>query len=93
MWLWKLRRLNGPRFTWPLLMFAQAIPEKLMEHMGRIYIGRPLKTKTRRELLASIRPAFWRYLRPDTGDTPDETSSISTLHPPPAGSELLPVVS
>ena len=91
MWIWKLRRMNGPRFTWPLLMFAQALPETLMERMGKIYIGRPLKTKTRRELLAGIRPAFWRYLRPDTGDTPDDKSSTSMPHSP-AGSGVLPVV-
>jgi hypothetical protein len=92
MWLWKLRRINGPRFTWPLLMFAQALPEKLMERMGKIYIGRPLKTKTRRELLSGIRPSFWRYLRADTGDMPDARSSASTSVPPSADSDVLPVL-
>jgi hypothetical protein len=25
LWAWKLRTLNGPRFTWPLLMSACAL--------------------------------------------------------------------
>jgi radical SAM superfamily enzyme YgiQ (UPF0313 family) len=70
-WLWKLRRLNGPNFTWPLLMFASAVPEKLMAKMGKIYLGRPLKIKSRRELLSTIKPHQWKYLRADNGDLPD----------------------
>jgi radical SAM superfamily enzyme YgiQ (UPF0313 family) len=69
-WLWKLRKMNGRNFTWPLLMFASALPEKLMEKMGKIYIGKPIKGKTRKELLASIRPNQWQYLREDNGDMP-----------------------
>jgi radical SAM superfamily enzyme YgiQ (UPF0313 family) len=69
-WLWKLRKINGRNFTWPLLMFASALPEKLMEKMGKIYIGKPIKGKTRKELLASIRPNQWQYLREDNGDMP-----------------------
>jgi len=34
-------------------------------------VGRPLKIKTRRELLATVRPSQWRYLRKDTGDVPE----------------------
>ncbi len=71
LWLYRLRRLNGPNFTWPLLMFASALPEKWMERMGKIYLGKPLKTKTRKELLASVRPNFWQYFRPDNGDLPE----------------------
>jgi hypothetical protein len=70
-WAAKLRRLNGPHFTWPLLMFASALPESLMARMGKIYHGQPLRTKTRRELLATIRPSQLRYLREDNGDLPD----------------------
>ncbi|MCI0335962.1 MAG: B12-binding domain-containing radical SAM protein [Acidobacteria bacterium] len=70
-WLWKLRKLNGPNFTWPLLMFASAVPEKLMEKMGKIYVGKPIKTKTRKELLATVRPNQLQYLREDCGDLPD----------------------
>lgn len=71
LWLFKLRRLNGPRFTWPLLMFASAFPERLMERMGKVYVGRPLEVKDRKELLATIRPQHWKYLHADNGDLPD----------------------
>lgn len=98
LWLLKLRKANGRNFTWPLLMFAQALPEKTMERMGKIYRGRPLKTKSRRELLATIRPSYWKYLRADAGDLPAEYTPPEPLpgeaHArgnPPAAS--LPIVS
>jgi len=70
-WLLKLRRTNGPNFTWPLLMFAGALPEKLLARLGKIYIGKPLKTKTRRELIASVKPHYWQFFRADNGDLPE----------------------
>lgn len=70
-WLLKLRKTNGPNFTWPLLMFASALPEWLMEKMGKIYRGRPMKIKTRAELLATIKPQHWKHLRADNGDLPE----------------------
>jgi hypothetical protein len=70
-WLWKLRKTNGPNFTWPLLLFAGALPEGLMARLGKIYRGRPLAVKSRKELLAAIKPQHWRYLREDNGDLPD----------------------
>ncbi len=76
MWLLKLRRSNGPNFTWPLVMFSSALPERLLERMGKIYIGKPLKTKTRKELIASLRHNYLQYLRPDNGDLPES-------YPPP----------
>jgi hypothetical protein len=71
MWLYKLRKINGPNFTYPLLMFSGAISEKRLEKMGKIYIGKPLKTKTRKELLATLKPKMRKYLRLDTGDMPE----------------------
>lgn len=71
LWAWKLRKINGPNFTWPLFMFASALPEEKMAGMGKIYLGQPLKTKTRKELLATIRPNQWQYLSEDCGDLPD----------------------
>jgi radical SAM superfamily enzyme YgiQ (UPF0313 family) len=74
MWAARLRKLNGPGFTWPLFMFANALPEALMAKMGKIYLGQPLHIKTRRELLATVRPGMRQYLRPDTGDMPEMPS-------------------
>jgi hypothetical protein len=71
MWLTKLRRTNGRNFTWPLFMFSSLMPEEWMEKMGKIYIGQPLRTKSRKELLETIRPNYWKYLREDCGDLPD----------------------
>lgn len=70
LWLFRLRKLNGPKFTWPLLLFSGVIPEKLMARMGKIYLGKPLPIKSRKELLETIRPNFRKYLRADTGDLP-----------------------
>lgn len=77
LWLYKLRKINGPDFTWPLLLFAGILPEKVMHKMGKIYMGKPLKTKSRKELIASVRPHYWQYFRADNGDLPDGYS------PPP----------
>jgi hypothetical protein len=38
LWAYKLRKLNGPGFTWPLFMFANALPERLMA-LGKIHVG------------------------------------------------------
>jgi hypothetical protein len=81
LWAWKLRKLNGPGFTWPMFMFANALPEKLMAKMGKIHLGRPLKIKTRRELLATVKPHQHQFLRPDTGDMP-EAPAADKLPPP-----------
>jgi hypothetical protein len=80
MWAWKLRKLNGPGFTWPMFMFASALPERLMAGMGKIYVGQPMVIKSRKELLATIKPHQYQFLRPDTGDMPE----------PPAASRLPP---
>jgi hypothetical protein len=86
MWAWKLRKMNGPGFTWPLFMFANALPESVMARMGKIYVGKPLHVKTRKELLASVKPSMRQHLRPDTGDMPDEMS------PPSARTPFIPLV-
>ena len=89
MWLYKLRRLNGPNFTWPLFMFSGAISEEMLRRMGKIYIGKPLKIKTRKELIASVRPNYWRYFRADNGDLPDgHAPAAATVEPP----EVLPAL-
>jgi hypothetical protein len=55
--------MNGPSFTWPLLMFANVMPESWMVKMGKLYEGRPLQIRTRAELLDTIKPSQRRYLR------------------------------
>jgi hypothetical protein len=71
LWAWKLRKTNGPSFKWPLFMFSSAFPEWLMDKMGKIYVGKPIQVKTRKELLATIKPSQWQYLREDNGDLPE----------------------
>jgi len=77
MWLYKLRKLNGPNFTYPLLMFSGALSEKRLEKMGKIYIGKPLKTLSRAELIKSVNPKMWKHFRADNGDMPDEVSAAT----------------
>jgi hypothetical protein len=79
LWVLRLRKLNGPGFTWPLFMFASVIPESLMVRTGKLYSGRPLSIKTRRELLATIKPNQRQFIRHDAGDLPDDWDSpVST---------------
>ena len=75
MWLYKLRKLNGPNFTYPLLMFSGALSEKRLEKMGKIYVGKPLKTKNRKELIATLKPGMLKHLRSDNGDLPEPAMS------------------
>ena len=76
LWAFRLRKMNGPGFTWPLFMFASALPEHTMARLGKIYEGRPLRIKSRKELLATIKPSMRRFLRPDTGDMPDDLGVV-----------------
>ena len=80
LWLYKLRKLNGPNFTYPLLMFSSALSEKRLAKMGKIYMGKPLKTKTRKELLATLKPKMRQHLRADNGDLPDEDVSAVAVN-------------
>ena len=76
MWLYKLRKLNGPNFTYPLLMFSGAMSEKRLAKMGKIYMGKPIVTKNRKELLETLKPKMRQHLRPDTGDMPDDMPEL-----------------
>jgi hypothetical protein len=88
-WIWKLRKMNGPNFTWPLLLFASALPEWLMAKMGKIYRGRPLPVKSRKELIATIKQPHWKYLRPDNGDLPNGWEGLSESDPAPTRLRVL----
>ncbi len=89
LWLWRLRKLNGPNFTWPLLMFASALPEKLMAWLGKIYVPKPLAIKSREELLATIKPHHQRHLREDNGDLPKHFASAAAAAPAAGGFTVL----
>jgi hypothetical protein len=89
LWAWKLRKLNGPGFTWPMFMFASALPEKLMDSMGKIYVGRPINVKTRKQLLATIKPHQLQFLRADCGDLPDNMPKDAN---PPAQRSFISLV-
>jgi radical SAM superfamily enzyme YgiQ (UPF0313 family) len=77
MWLYRLRKLNGPNFTWPLMMFAGVAPERILQAAGKIYVGKPLASKSRRELIASLRPNYLKYLRADNDDMPVNYSPLA----------------
>ena len=81
LWLHKLRKLNGPHFTWPLLMFASALPESVMARLGKIHVGRPLAIKSRKELLETVKPSQRRFLREDTGDLPELSVVREAIRP------------
>lgn len=76
MWLYKLRKLNGPNFTYPLLMFSGTLSEKRLEKMGKIYIGKPLKTLNRAELIETVNPKMWKHFRDDNGDVPSLAAAV-----------------
>jgi hypothetical protein len=70
---------------------APATPAPRVEHgarigdgtMGKIYIGKSIHVKTRRELLASVKPSMRQHLRPDTGVMPEGQ------RPPPSSKPTL----
>lgn len=70
MWAWKLRKMNGPAFKWALFNFASLMPESWMAKLGKIYVGKPIEVKTRKQLLETVKPNHRQYLRPDNGDMP-----------------------
>jgi hypothetical protein len=78
LWLLRLRRLNGPKFTWPLLMFSGLFSEKRLEQMGKIYGGKPILSKSRRELISSLKPDYRQYFRADNGDLPEPAPLTAT---------------
>ena len=53
------------------MMFAGVAPERILQGMGKIHAGEPVVSKSRRELIASLRPNYLKYLRADNGDLPE----------------------
>jgi hypothetical protein len=78
LWAFKLRRLHGPNCTWPVMMFSGAVPEPVLARWGKLYATAPLTTKSRRELVAAVRPSFQRFFRSDAESRPGDVA-----HPPP----------
>jgi hypothetical protein len=70
LWAGRLRRVNGSNFTWPLVQFSGAVPDRWLERTGRIYAGRPLPRITRDELLATVRPDWRRAMTAAREGTP-----------------------
>ena len=62
LWAARLRCVNGPNVTWPSPQFSGAVPQRLLERSGRIYVGRPLSRVTRDDLLAGVRPNWRRAI-------------------------------
>jgi hypothetical protein len=81
MWLYRLRKLNGPNFTWPLMMFAGLVPERILQGMGKIHVGKPVVSKSRRELIASLRRNYLKHMRADNGDLPESSDRSEEGHP------------
>lgn len=88
MWLYRLRKLNGPNFTWPLMMFAGVAPERILQSIGKIHVGKSLLSKSRRELIASLRPNHLKYLRADNGDLPEDSGHCVEGHPDQSRSDF-----
>jgi hypothetical protein len=72
------------------MMFAGLAPEKILRVMGKIHIGEPLVTKSRRDLIASLRPNYLKYLRRDNGDLPESSSSSKEVLPNPSQTHFVP---
>jgi hypothetical protein len=92
MWLYRLRKLNGPNFTWPLMMFAGVAPEGILQRKGKIHVGEPLVTRNRRDLISSLRPNHLQHLRADNGDLPERWRSLKEVPPTPKPMHVMPAV-
>src|SRR5258708_34698391 len=79
LWAARLRRVNGPKFTWPLVQFSGAVPERWLERTGRIYAGRPLPRVTRDDLLATVRPDWREAIAGARASTPTARTRVLRL--------------
>jgi radical SAM superfamily enzyme YgiQ (UPF0313 family) len=55
-WATRLRRVNGPNFTWPLVLFSRSVPERWLHKAGKLYEGKPIERVRRDALMAKVRP-------------------------------------
>ncbi len=52
-----------------------------MAAMGKIYVPKPIPIKSRKELLAGIKPQHQRFLREDNGDLPEHFATQKDAQP------------
>ena len=90
MWLSRLRKLNGPNFTWPLMMFAGVASEKVLQRIGKIHVSKPLVAKSRRELIAGLRPNYLKHMRVDNSDLPESLSRYAAASAGPNQMSFVP---
>ena len=50
-----------------------------MAAMGKVYVGKPIEVKTRKELLATVKPSHWRFLRADNGGVPEGAAEAAAV--------------
>ena len=79
-WAARLRRVNGPNFTWPLVQFSGIIPEGWLERADLIYRNRPIPRRSRDDLLRTIR-VDWRdaIARAHSGHPAARTSRLAMV--------------
>ena len=70
------------------MMFAGLAPEEILQKIGKIHVGKPLVAKTRAELIASLRPNYWKHLRADNGDMPDGWRNDGGVIPFPGSTQV-----
>jgi radical SAM superfamily enzyme YgiQ (UPF0313 family) len=81
LWATRLRKVNGPNFTWPLVQFSGTVPDTWLERTNRIYGGRPLPRRTREDLLATVRPDWLKAIAAaESGDRPLSSRRVLPLH-------------
>jgi hypothetical protein len=58
--------------------------------LGKIYTGKPVRVKSRKELIAGLKPHYLQYLRADNGDLPEDYAPAARAMKAPMA---LPVLS
>jgi len=80
LWATRLRRVNGPNFTSPLVQFSGVVPERWLALTSAIYEGRPLPRRTRDDLLATVRPGWREAIESARVGTPTPRRRLTLVH-------------
>jgi hypothetical protein len=70
------------------MMFAGVAPERILQSFGKIHVGKALLSKSRRDLIASLRPSHLKHLRADNGDLPEDSGHCVEGHPDQSRSDF-----